>query len=88
MDQVELQPLPPATLRTSSCDDRATTPPPPAFISRPSSPNQLSLNPGLQLAPVDGGKDAWVFLAAATTVEVLVWGAFRTVVGLILTNES
>ncbi|KAJ9122473.1 hypothetical protein QFC22_001900 [Naganishia vaughanmartiniae] len=26
------------------------------------------------LPPVDGGRDAWLFLAAATTIEVLVWG--------------
>jgi hypothetical protein len=26
------------------------------------------------LPPVDGGKDAWLFLAAAFIVEVLVWG--------------
>ncbi|KAM0751381.1 putative monocarboxylic acid transporter [Meredithblackwellia eburnea MCA 4105] len=26
------------------------------------------------LPPVDGGKDAWSFLAAATIIEVLVWG--------------
>lgn len=26
------------------------------------------------LPPVDGGKQAWLFLAAATTIEALVWG--------------
>jgi hypothetical protein len=26
------------------------------------------------LPPVDGGKNAWLFLAAATTIEILVWG--------------
>lgn len=26
------------------------------------------------LPPVDGGKDAWLFLTAAFIVEVLVWG--------------
>jgi hypothetical protein len=26
------------------------------------------------LPPVDGGKDAWLFLAAAFIVEALVWG--------------
>jgi hypothetical protein len=74
MVQIELQPLPPATLRA----DLVGTPPPPsssaASLSRASSPDRLSLNPGSQLAPVDGGRDAWLFLAAATTIEVLVWG--------------
>lgn len=27
-----------------------------------------------QLPPVDGGKDAWLFLAASFVVEALVWG--------------
>jgi len=27
------------------------------------------------LSPVDGGRDAWLFLAAAFMVETLVWGA-------------
>jgi hypothetical protein len=26
------------------------------------------------LPPVDGGKDAWLFLLGATTIEILVWG--------------
>lgn len=26
------------------------------------------------LPPVDGGKDAWLFLAAVFTVDALVWG--------------
>lgn len=26
------------------------------------------------LPPVDGGKDAWLFLAAAFAIEALVWG--------------
>ena len=26
------------------------------------------------LPPVDGGKDAWLFLAAAWAIEALVWG--------------
>jgi hypothetical protein len=28
----------------------------------------------LQLSPVDGGKDAWLFLAASFMIEALVWG--------------
>lgn len=27
-----------------------------------------------QLPPVDGGKDAWLFLAACFVIEALVWG--------------
>jgi hypothetical protein len=27
-----------------------------------------------QLPPVDGGKDAWLFLAACFIIEALVWG--------------
>lgn len=30
----------------------------------------------LQLPPVDGGKDAWLFLAAGFVMEALVWGEF------------
>ncbi|GMG53401.1 unnamed protein product [Aspergillus oryzae var. brunneus] len=30
----------------------------------------------LQLPPVDGGKDAWLFLAAGFVMEALVWGKF------------
>lgn len=30
-----------------------------------------------ELPPVDGGKDAWLFLAAAFVVEALVWGEFE-----------
>lgn len=30
--------------------------------------------PGRQLAPVDGGKDAWLFLAAGFIIEGLTWG--------------
>ena len=29
-----------------------------------------------QLPPVDGGKDAWLFLTASFVVEALVWGEF------------
>lgn len=29
------------------------------------------------LPPVDGGKDAWLFLAACFMIEALVWGAWR-----------
>ena len=29
-----------------------------------------------QLPPVDGGKDAWLFLAASFVIEALVWGKF------------
>jgi hypothetical protein len=30
--------------------------------------------PGRQLPPVDGGKDAWLFLAAGFIIEGLTWG--------------
>jgi hypothetical protein len=29
-----------------------------------------------QLPPVDGGKDAWLFLTACFIIEALVWGEF------------
>jgi hypothetical protein len=29
------------------------------------------------LPPVDGGKDAWLFLAACFLIEALVWGEIR-----------
>ena len=71
---LELQPLPPAALRTTppyfeplSPDSRSRPPSP-----TPSGP--LALGEGTSLKPVDGGRDAWVFLAAATGLEVLVWG--------------
>lgn len=72
MVQIELQPLPPATLHTNSYDDLRQAAP--ADRSGTTSPDRLSLNPGSQLSRVDGGQDAWVFLAAATAIEVLVWG--------------
>jgi hypothetical protein len=31
-------------------------------------------NPEFSLPKADGGKDAWLFLAACFTVEALVWG--------------
>jgi hypothetical protein len=42
-------------------------------------PNSDTYNFGqrqeFSLPPVDGGRDAWLFLAAAFMVETLVWGA-------------
>lgn len=38
--------------------------------------NQLQ-NQEFSLPPVDGGKDALLFLAAAFMLEALVWGQFR-----------
>lgn len=29
---------------------------------------------GIQLPPMDGGKDAWLFLAACFVIEALIWG--------------
>ena len=31
-------------------------------------------NPEFSLPPVDGGRDAWLFLAASFMIEALVWG--------------
>lgn len=77
----ELQPLPAAALRSSVPHFEPLSP---DSRSRPASPapstssrRTLELNPGTSLAPVDGGKDAWIFLAAATGLEVLVWGEPR-----------
>ncbi|GHJ87124.1 hypothetical protein NliqN6_3526 [Naganishia liquefaciens] len=48
--------------------------------SRPASTTNTDFDPHSPsdiiplLPPVDRGKDAWLFLAGATTVEVLVWG--------------
>lgn len=45
------------------------------------SPDRRALNPlqlgSQQLAPVDSGRDAYLFLAAATLVEAMVWGLVR-----------
>jgi hypothetical protein len=30
------------------------------------------------LPPIDGGKDAWLFLAAAFVIEMMVWGKHYT----------
>lgn len=61
----------------SGIDTAESTPP-----SRSVSPNaedgiDLALYPSRQefsLPPVDGGKDAWLFLAAGFVFEALVWG--------------
>jgi hypothetical protein len=34
--------------------------------------------PEFSLPPVDGGKDAWLFLFSAFVLEVLVWGTFSS----------
>jgi hypothetical protein len=44
----------------------------------------LALSPSrhdLSLPPMDGGKDAWLFLAAGFMFEALVWGKHLSVVG-------
>lgn len=71
MPSFELQTLPPVALAHSvdyEIDDssRQTT---------ESSPDRasLALNPGSQLAPVDRGRDAWIFLICATALETLCW---------------
>ena len=38
------------------------------------TPSQAPLHE-FSLPPVDGGKDAWLFLAACFMIEGLVWGA-------------
>lgn len=38
-------------------------------------PESLADRNESQLPPVDGGKDAWLFLAACFLIEALVWGA-------------
>jgi len=43
----------------------------------PSSDLELTVtNEFSSLPPVDGGKDAWLFLAASFMVEALIWGEF------------
>lgn len=43
-------------------------------VQTTSSPNGHEGQQEFSLPPVDGGKDAWTFLAAAFMVETLVWG--------------
>ena len=47
----------------------------------PSVPNAASVEEGplqeFSLPPLDGGKDAWLFLAASFMMEALVWGKCR-----------
>jgi len=38
--------------------------------------NNPNGNPESNLPPVDGGKEAWLFLAASFVVEALVWGMY------------
>jgi len=42
----------------------------------------------VSLPPVDGGKDAWLFLAASFVVEALVWGMCDCVSACILDSTS
>nr|XP_031863730.1 uncharacterized protein CI109_000982 [Kwoniella shandongensis]KAA5530802.1 hypothetical protein CI109_000982 [Kwoniella shandongensis] len=43
-------------------------------ISSFSPDQEVQLNPVDILPPVDGGRRAWLFLIAATAIEILVWG--------------
>jgi hypothetical protein len=45
----------------------------------PSSIKQHDHEQDQQLPPMDGGKDAWLFLAACFMIEALIWGTLSTV---------
>lgn len=60
-ERVPLSPI----LRSSERPDNGLTQEPLDDIEPPSAQS---------LPPTDTGRDAWMFLAAATTVEILVWG--------------
>ncbi|KAJ4399162.1 hypothetical protein N0V85_006098, partial [Neurospora sp. IMI 360204] len=62
---IPLDSLPPSYRTTSRAE---TGTPEPQDIQEPAG-HEFS-----QLPPVDGGKDAWLFLAACFVVEALVWG--------------
>jgi hypothetical protein len=40
-----------------------------------------------QLPPADGGKDAWLFLAACFIIEALVWGMYPSLPSTSPTNN-
>lgn len=47
---------------------------------------EIALNPSrheFSLPPVDGGKDAWLFLAAGFVFEALVWGSYTIISNLV-----
>ena len=62
-------------------DDPSDEPPSPSssphsspHIDRFAPADPLDPNYIRHLPPTDGGRDAWLFLAASTTVEMLIWG--------------
>jgi hypothetical protein len=54
--------------------------------------NDAGASHGSSLPPVDGGKDAWLFLAACFIIEALVWGKsgsrFESIIPLITCRVS
>jgi hypothetical protein len=84
MSQVELTTFPQQPLDTSRIHQYEEWPRISAISSSIHDRHSLEQHPGLShpqqefsLPPADGGKDAWLFLAAAFVVEALVWGKSR-----------
>ena len=48
------------------------------FVTNPNVDQTRATEPEFSLPPVDGGKDAWLFLFSAFGLEVLVWGTTST----------
>ena len=66
--ELEVISHPTARIGVSTTSDESTTP---QADSQPEDGRQE-----FSLPPVDGGKDAWLFLAACFAIEALVWGRF------------
>jgi hypothetical protein len=64
--------LPELALRSVSTINAAADSPNPSFPNY--EPDISAPATAASLPPVDTGKDAWLFLAAATIAETLVWG--------------
>jgi len=62
--------------RTNKPDDVFTSSGDITDVESPSPLEAQPRNEFQQLPPVDGGKDAWLFLAACFILECLVWGMF------------
>lgn len=60
--------------RTNKTDDVFTSSGDTTDVESPSPLDVQPRNEFQQLPPVDGGKDAWLFLAACFVLESLVWG--------------
>lgn len=65
---IELRHQGDSTPTSLQCNDRQATPPPEEDGLDVDGRQEFSL------PPVDGGKDAWFFLAACFFVEALTWG--------------